>query len=786
MQKWPLIQVIDLRVGVLMCVHAAFLCLVSLKWKGGAGRLVLLLLVCYLQAYRRDECGKESRRRSCGGLLASAASIERWRTESSLHCRALHPNDDGDCPYNAAFVQNKAELKSRKKCMRNYIGTEVIKDGGSKDEGEEKVVTPSGAEDRAVNKTGGFSDPFVIAPWGKPRKERVKIARKPLTIADIIRKRLIPQPPSLKYTQRVLARKPWKRMDIPSLIKREKQRIEETDKFLDNYFYTYLVRRGADAGLGGGVGVKCIDRELFKTKQRETGGGPDGDRDEEKTSRQYTADELIQIWDTKGGHFYTNIPKTVAVLQLVRRIAKESKADADMLKRIREHECFKRIVGSVVRHMKYVKRIELPKHLKNYPKLMNKVPKFNKEQMVTIFSVFAYLGFNKEKVVEALLEHAKPCKDFEPEEMRAIILACIKMKFDPSQFVGEYIDKLKAEINVRAAPTGAAEGGVEYYLDVLRICNKTDHMDNELFKHIADFFKNQDTLSLDVATNAVWLFTAVQHLDEALYRHLYDALSRDLKEIKAKRVVKKLVTWLAASHFKPPETLVDHLATTILGDIKSYSLVELGEALRNLALMDCYNDALCQKVFSLGLFTKPPTVKVLQQINLQLNKKKTLYAAYLHPTATSTLNVVFGNVYQAYLGYQVLADKPNKFELPKESHERLKVRGGCVVYMAQDIYTAGAKNWTFSSSSFHIQVRDLINEAFGIECEIEHVTSDGLLVDIAILPSSLAKLTEKLGAKDFLKDKRCAIEVHGPFHYLQKSTDAFPPPLNNTTVYKER
>ncbi|KAK1933369.1 putative membrane protein [Babesia divergens] len=626
--------------------------------------------------------------------------------------------------------------------------------------------------------------PLISWRAGAKRIRRGSIP-KPRTMADIIKYRIISQPPSLKYTRRVLARKPWKRMNIPERIQQEKQKIEETDKYLDKYFYNYLMMKGTDSGFSDGV--KHIDATLFKSANATAEKMEGSSNESEHTINQYNMDEIMQIWNTKGGYFYTTIPKTVAMLQIIRRIAKESNADTNMRNNIREHTCFKRIVGSVVRHIKCVTRIELPKHLKNYDKLTRKIPMFSEQQMTTIFTVLAYFGFRNEKVIQALLNHAKPFKNFTPEDMRSIIMACLSMKFDPSPIVEEYIEKLKSAMKDGPEPKMPPGGEMEYYLDVLHICNQTDHMDNWTFTHIADLVKKQEKITLEDAANAVCLFTDVQHLDETLFQHLYDVLTNNIDSIKRKTMVKKLISSLAMSHFKPPKQLVDHLANMLLKEVNAYSLVEVTTAMRNLALMDCYNEDLCRKVFNLGIFVNPPSVKVLQQINLQLNKKKTVYAAYLHPVSSSSLNVVFGNLYQAYLGYRTLAKNKNKMRLPESAEIRLKVLANDGrSLMMQEIYTSGVKNWTFTSSSFHIQVRDLLKEAFDIDCEIEHVTNEGLVIDIAILPSSLSKLTEKLGAKDFLKDKRCAIEVHGPFHYLQKSTDQFPPPLNNTTLFKER
>ncbi|GFE53312.1 hypothetical protein BaOVIS_007160 [Babesia ovis] len=642
-------------------------------------------------------------------------------------------------------------------------------DGSSKN-GDSAIVTEEPTSTKVTLSPNGFT--FKRRYTGNKRLTP-KMLKGPLTIADVIRRRMIPQPPSLKETQKVLERKPWKRLGIPKLIKQEKERIEETDEFLDNYFYTYLANRGTDSGLS--CGVKNIDQSLFKRKSKATENNQSIVNSADESANGYNVDELLKMWDTKGGHFYTNIPKTVAMLQIVWRMANQSKADKETIKRIGEHVCFHRLVGSVVRHMRYMSRIELPKHLKNYKKLVDMVPRFNKEQMVTIFTVLAYFEFKDERVVNAMLKYTEQYHDITPDELRTIILSCLKMKVDPSHMMEDYITKVKVEHKENSGPERGEVEKLEYYLEVLRTCSILDYMDNELFTHIAEMFKKVENIPLVVVTKAVWLFTNVQHLDEELYQHLYSILIRHLKEIKGKRIVSTLIIWLGCCHYKPPRELVDHLGKMLLSDIESYNLWELTSAIRNLTLMDCYNDDLYKHVLNMELFMKPPSVKVLQQINLQLNQEKSAYAAYLHPTASSDLSVAFSKLYQSYLGYQYLSSSPNKIQLPKDAQNKLK-----------DIHVAGAKNGALTSSAFHIQVKDILKEAFGIDCKVDYITEDGFVVDIAILPSSLAKHTTGINAKDFLIDKKLAIELHGPYHYLQKSTGQFPPPLNNSVLYKTR
>ncbi|KAK1444521.1 hypothetical protein BgAZ_104270 [Babesia gibsoni] len=761
MQNELFVASIDYTLYFAQILHLLFplLWLLNLT-KAGRSRfcylLFFLLYTCH-DGWPLKGIGRRSR-----GTVVAVSSDRRGYIISAAKFSTSSPTAVNNT-FHIAFIRN-AETRLHKKCRQNTIRRAINQK--SENEGGNIATEQVSADGNAELKKPVTIRRVPRKTVGTKRMRPGQFSG-PLTIADVIKYRMIPQPPSLEETQKVIERKPWKRMNITEKIKQEKQKIEETDRFLDDYFHGYLVSKGTDAGLSGGV--QHIDISLFKRDV-------DVNSSSSSSIYKYNADELLKIWNNKGGYFYTNMPKTVAMLQIVRKIAKESNADQQMKKTLRDHVCFKRIVGSVVRHMKYVTRIKLPNHLKNYDKLMNMVPMFNEQQMVTIFSVLAYLGFKKEKVVDAMLNHARPFKRFKPEEMRAIIMACLSMKFDPSTMVEEYIEKLKVAMKDGKHPKeDSGEDDMGYYLDVLNICSKTDHMNSWIFHHIADFMKNRDKMCTEDVVEAICAFTNLQHLDEELFSHLYELLMKNIASLKGKKLVKNLIVSLSVCHFKPPKELVDHLASMVLKDLKSFSLVELALSLRSLALLDNYSEELYRKVFSLDIFSKPPSVKVLQQINLQVNKNRAAYSAYLHPASSSVLNTVFGNVYQAYLGYKVLSKGQSNLKLQKDAENKLK-----------EIYTSGVKNWTFTSSSLHLQVRDLIKEAYGIDCDIEYVTNEGLVLDIAILPSSLDKYTKEIGAKDFLKDKKCAIEVHGPFHYLQKSTEEFPPPLDNPTLYKER
>ncbi|EDO08267.1 Restriction endonuclease-like superfamily protein [Babesia bovis T2Bo] len=600
-----------------------------------------------------------------------------------------------------------------------------------------------------------------------------KIIKKPLTVADVIKKRMIPQPPSLNETQKVLDRKPYKRLGIPKLIKEEQERICKNDAFLDKYFHDYLTSKGTHSDMNGGITE--ISPNLFSDKtERQT--STDNDTNEASgNSYVYSAEELLHIWDTKGSQFYTNIPKTVALLQIIRRIAKESDASIDIIKRIRDHWCFGRLIGSVVRHMKYLSRIELPQQLIGYKKLENMVPKFSKEEMVSIFAVLDYFRYKNDKAVTAMVKYTEQYKDFTTSEIITIMGSCIRLGISPPNIIEEYVKRLKVEIKEKLGNDDHEANDFKNYAYILHICTKTQFIDAELFKYIAEHCKKQNDIEIKQLYHAFSSFAKLQHIDEDLFQHIYRLLLPYVKDFTNKYEVYKLISRIAMTNSKPPKELIDALANWVYQNVQQFTPRELATMIRNLAVKDYYNDNLYNHIFNLEMFINPPSVKLLQHINLHMNQSESVYASYLQPLRKSELNIAFSMAYQAYLGYQYLSPNINKIEIPKDAVVKLR-----------NIYVDGIKQLALNTSANNIEIVDLLKEAYGIEAYVDYTTEDGLMVDVAILPSSLTKHTTKIDAKDFLMDKRFAIEFHGPYHHMQRSTDQFPPPLTPSFLYKER
>ncbi|GAB64415.1 hypothetical protein PCYB_011480 [Plasmodium cynomolgi strain B] len=104
-----------------------------------------------------------------------------------------------------------------------------------------------------------------------------------------------------------------------------------------------------------------------------------------------------------------------------------------------------------------------------------------------------------------------------------------------------------------------------------------------------------------------------------------------------------------------------------------------------------------------------------------------------------------------------------------------------LLQLFRQTYTNNMRISSYSSSSLHYEMADIIKKDLKIPCHVEYVTDKGLFIDIVILREDLIKFDASFsGLRDI------AIEVNGPFHYKTKSYSGGVPPLNTKTVVKQR
>lgn len=606
-------------------------------------------------------------------------------------------------------------------------------------------------DDITHNNFGDRSNGDVRMSYKRANRSKRPVMKKKLTMADVINKNMMIQPPPKRVTEELMSRKPWKRLEISKLIKKEKEKIKNDTTFLDGYFYKYLESKGQSKFSG-----------VFKKNINDN------------NSYKFDIQELLNIWNSKISYFYMNISKTVAILDIIKEITESSNITPEIFESVNEHTFFFRTLKSLLKHVSYLNKIRVSNHLSNDVDVLKHIPTFTPEQMTLVFSSLAYFKPKRYALLERLLNYVKVKIDaYTYKQLDSILKSCMELDYNADIIVKDYISKVCIMLKSSKGDDKTTNQAFDKQdiLSVLSICSRNDYMDGDLLSILANKVKEMDDLGVDDASNFIRYFSLSHHIDESLFDKLYCIICSNKNSLNKGMDIFNLVCSITECHAPPPSELMDYIMAQVLKRTSEYTLTQLTILLKSFAMLGYYNDQLFRKVFELPIFSNPPKPQVMEQIRLGLNKNSSYYSAYLSPNQTSLIDVLFSNVHSAYLGYS-LEYKKGTFKLSDEALENIK-----------KIPTRLHRFSNINSSGLHLDISSLLKEFFSINCFIEYVTESGLIVDLAILPESLS-----IPAKDieFVRDKRCSIEIHGPFHYLQKSTNVFPPPMNNKTLYKQR
>ncbi|AFZ81306.1 hypothetical protein BEWA_007150 [Theileria equi strain WA] len=628
----------------------------------------------------------------------------------------------------------------------------------TKEPDDDKVIVADIINKIVKDKNGALSN-TIISPnfddrfkdnagmsYQRPSRKGPGLIKEKLTMADLFNRKIVAQPPSRRETEQLMSRKPWKHLEISQLIKKEKEKIKNDTTFLDGYFYKYLEDKGENKF--NGVFKKNInDNKKYK----------------------FDIQELLSIWANKVAYFYMNIPKTVATLEIVKDMTESSNITPEIFKSVKDHIFYFRILKSLLKHISYVNKIRVSNHLSSDTNVLKHIPAFTPKQIVSIFSSLAFFQSKSYVLLDSLLNYVKKnISAYNCKQLTSIIGYCMKLDYKSDIILKEYISKVRHMLK-NSKDTQAFNK--EDILSVLSVCAKSDYMDNDLFKALAHIVQNSDNLTLAEASDFIRHFSLVQYIDEKFFDKLYGIICSGKNSLKMGIDIFNFVYSIMECHVPPPAELMDYIITRVLKNASEYNLLQLTTLLKCFSILGYYNDRLFRKVFELPIFINPPKPQVMEQIRLGLNSNSGHYSAYLLPNKTCQIDIFFANVHSAYLGYS-LEYKKGTFKFSDEALENIK-----------KIPARFHRFSNINSSGLHLDISALLKEFFSINCVMEHVTEYGLIVDLAILPESL-NIPEN--EKEFIRTKKCSIEVHGPFHYLQKSTDVFPPPMNNKTLYKQR
>lgn len=245
--------------------------------------------------------------------------------------------------------------------------------------------------------------------------------------------------------------------------------------------------------------------------------------------------------------------------------------------------------------------------------------------------------------------------------------------------------------------------------------------------------------------------------------------------------------------------MIYFVSKIILKNINNFSPIELVDVVRYLSSMDYIDKELFSFVYNLSFFKNINTETLnYYKNNIYFNQS---YYAYTKDNSINTpIEIMICKLYQSYLAYRGLYttnanhiennttqnitlrnDKLIKDLLEKNDQINMFVFNKDVLELFKNTYLNNIKVSSYSTSSLHYEIADIIKKDFKIPCHVEYQTENGLLIDIAILYEDLKKVKKKI---PFFKN--IAIEINGPFHYKTKSLTADFPLLNTKTILKRK
>ncbi|SCD22336.1 RAP protein, putative [Plasmodium ovale] len=245
------------------------------------------------------------------------------------------------------------------------------------------------------------------------------------------------------------------------------------------------------------------------------------------------------------------------------------------------------------------------------------------------------------------------------------------------------------------------------------------------------------------------------------------------------------------------KTVMAHfLSKMVLKNARNYSPVELVDIIRYMSAMSFLDKELFNFVYELPFF------KNLNENTLNFYKNtvyfnQSYYAYTRDNTINTPIEIMLCKLYQSYLCYNMYIDS-NKSLLENNLTDKEKLVLNSILSrnnekksfqfsenilkLFRNTYINNMKISSYSSSSLHYEIADIIQKDFKIPCHVEFKTSNGIFIDIAILHEDFKKLNKK-----FPHFKNVAIEVNGPFHYKTKSLNGQHLPfLTTKTILKWR
>ncbi|SOV75044.1 RAP protein, putative [Plasmodium sp. gorilla clade G3] len=236
------------------------------------------------------------------------------------------------------------------------------------------------------------------------------------------------------------------------------------------------------------------------------------------------------------------------------------------------------------------------------------------------------------------------------------------------------------------------------------------------------------------------------------------------------------------------------ISKMVLKNVNNYSPIELVDIIRYMSAFKYINKELFSFVYNLPFF-KNLNEDILTYYKNNMYFNQSYYAYTKNNNINTPIEIMLCKLYQSYLSYNmyikqidtnyiknVIKDDIIK-SIYKRNNEQVKVIefDDSIMQILKNTYLNNMKISSYASSSLHYEIADIINKDFKIPCHVEYKTSNGIIIDIAILYEDIKKIDPTC---PFFKN--IAIEINGPFHYKTKSLNNHFPLINTKTILKKR
>ncbi|KYO00402.1 RAP protein, putative [Plasmodium reichenowi] len=236
------------------------------------------------------------------------------------------------------------------------------------------------------------------------------------------------------------------------------------------------------------------------------------------------------------------------------------------------------------------------------------------------------------------------------------------------------------------------------------------------------------------------------------------------------------------------------ISKMVLKNINNYSPTELVDIIRYLSAFKFINKELFSFVYNLPFF-KNLNEDILNYYKNNVYFNQSYYAYTKNNNINTPIEIMLCKLYQSYLSYNMFIKQIDTSYIKnvikddiiktiyKRNNEQVKVIqfNNSIIQLLKNTYLNNMKISSYASSSLHYEIADIINKDFKIPCHVEYQTSNGIIIDIAILYEDIKKIDPTC---PFFKN--IAIEINGPFHYKTKSLSNHFPLINTKTILKKR